>query len=85
MNGSVIDYENSRTCCLHAELWLTTIETCNRWSALFENHLGIDKKVKEKSCWFSKHRNSKDLLEKNRYGSKIVIQKALGEPDATAV
>lgn len=34
---------------------------------------------------FSKHRNSKDLLEKNRYGSKIVIQKALGEPDATAV
>ncbi len=76
INASVIDYENSRTCCLHAEPlnfgWQQDMQYTVR---AVRKPIRFDKKAKEKSCRFSKHHNSKDLLEKNRYGSKIVIQK----------
>lgn len=73
-----------------SELWLTTIKTCNRWSALFEIHLGFDKKKKKEKSHCNRYVGFQNIIIvkicwRETYGNKIVIQKALCEPNATAV
>lgn len=72
---------------LNNKLWLRTFNISNKEDRSDSNHLCSDK-ITMRLCFLKKNKRKICLvLERNanRYGSKIVIQKALGEPNATPV